>query len=82
MVVHQINVKGVAVLKSEDHTVVGSNGHGMEAFQVALKGVQAKAGQIHIFDGTRPVEHSENVFDLLNIISAKSLPITFLEKPL
>ncbi|HEU5407993.1 MAG TPA: hypothetical protein VFU48_09510 [Nitrospira sp.] len=81
MIVHQINVEGVPVLKPEDDTVIGTDSHGMKTFQVALESVQTKAWEIQIFRGTSPVQHSENVFDLLDIISAKSLPVTFLEKP-
>jgi hypothetical protein len=61
MLVHKIDLKGVAVLKTEDYAGIGSDAHGMETFPAALDGVELEARQIHVFGGEGAVEDGENI---------------------
>jgi len=44
VIVHIINVKGVAFDKAENDAPVGANGHGVKALQVALERMQRVTG--------------------------------------
>ena len=80
MIVHKINVTRVAVFKTEDHTVIGPDSHGMESLHAALERVKAEAGEIHVLRRSGTAEDGENVFDLLNVIGADPLTVAVLEK--
>lgn len=81
MVIHKINVTRVAVVKPEDHAVVGPDRDGREPFQVPLEGVQSKTGQVHILGRSSAVEDSQNIFDLFNIIRSDALAVAVFEQP-
>ena len=82
MIVQVIQIKSVRVGKTKYHAPVGANGDGVEAFQAAFEGVKPKAWNIHILDGLRGIEPSQNVTQLLDVLGHYAPRIVVLIEPL
>lgn len=68
MIVDQIDIIGIAIVEPKDYAPVGPDSHTPESLQFSFKWMQCKAGEAHVFRSLRPIQNSENVFDLLNVI--------------
>ena len=81
MVVHQVNVNGVAAFKAEYHTIIRPYRDGVETFQVSFEGVKPEARKIHVPYGAGAVQDGQNVFNLLDVIGTNAFAVAVFEKP-
>jgi hypothetical protein len=47
MIIDKIHVESVSIFKPENNPPIGADGNGVTAFQLPLRGMQAKSRQIH-----------------------------------
>jgi hypothetical protein len=81
MIIHQIDIMGVAVRKPEDHAPVGADRHGPKAGKVSLQGMKPEAGQIHVAHVTSFIEAGQNPLDLVDLIGPEMPAFAFLIEP-
>lgn len=60
MIIFQIDVVGVAGIKSEGDSPVGSYGHGPAAFSAALQRVKPERWLVHVFGIGSLLQHGED----------------------
>src|ERR1700730_13380060 len=82
VVVHKIDIAGVAFLEAKDHPPVPAHHHRQDALAVPGHGVQAKARHIHVLGFARGIEPCQNALDLPHQIGANAAAIALLKKPL
>ena len=72
MIVDQIDIIRIAILESKHYAPVGPYDNTPEPLQFSSERMQSKAGETHVFRSLGPVQNSENVFNLRNVIGANT----------
>ena len=81
MVIHQIDIKGVAVEQAKHDPPIPRYVDTPHSFERALQSMKAVAGQIEVRWFARPVQVSQNVLDPVHLIRTELAAIAFLEQP-
>ena len=82
MVVHQIDVMGVAGIEAKDDAPIRPDGHGPEPDQITLERMQPETRQVHLANLVGFIETRQNALDLVDLIRPELAPIAFLVQPL
>ena len=79
MIVHIVDVEGVAIFKSKNDAPVAVDRHGMEAISLAFQQVRAVAGKVHIHSGCRCIEPCKDAAELFSMARHYATMIAGLE---
>jgi hypothetical protein len=81
VVIDIINVLGVALGKTENHPPVSPNGHGPKTFHLAFERMQPKPRQVHMGNGRRGMERSQNIPQLGDVFPVYAARVVLFKKP-
>lgn len=81
MIIQIINIVR-AVLKAKDNTSVRPYRHGPKSLQHTFQGMQAKAWQVHMFNGRRSVQGRQNIPPFLDMLRVHDARIVIIKQPL
>jgi hypothetical protein len=81
VIVREINVTGVAVLKTKDHPPISAHKHRPEAFVVAGQWVKPEPWNIHVLRGRRGVEPRKDALDFPHKVRPYSAAVAALKEP-
>jgi hypothetical protein len=81
VIIHQIDIMGVAVLKPENYTPVGADRDDPKAGKFPLQGMKPEAGQIHRAHVTGFIEAGQNTLDLVYLIGPEMAAFASLIEP-
>jgi len=81
MIINQLNIKGVAILESENDPPVGTNGNRLESFAVTFEFMQPIAGKVEGLRRFRGIERGQNIFNSVDEVSPDVAAVALLEKP-
>ena len=70
MIGDQIDIIRIAILESKHYAPVRPHDNTPEPLQFPSERMQSKTGETHVFRSLGPVQNSENVFNLRNVIGA------------
>src|SRR5579883_2190349 len=78
VVIHQINIEGVAVFEAENNPPVRTHGHGPKTLAIAGQRVKPERRQIHVLNPRGCCEQAEDVFDTLDMLRVDAFAVALL----
>jgi len=79
VVVNQINVVGIAFLKTEYDAPVRPDSNAPKVFQIALQAMESKAWQVEVFRLPGAIQNGKDVFYLLSLVCANPSSVGILK---
>jgi len=81
VIVDQIDIGYVGVLETKYNPPVGANGDTPEAGEIALEGVQAEAGEVHVLGARGAVQERQHTGDFIDMLSVQAAAVVVYVKP-